>query len=479
MRFSAVFAAVSASLLFTCAASAATAVHLDFVHAVDMTLASNPTMLGSRGELRAARGAASAAEGARWPRLSASLTAARSNDPLTVFGYKLSQRRVSFADFGAAQYTGPDSLGVAPEALNYPGSYDNFDTSLQIEWPIYAGGRTNASIAEARAVVKAARSGDDAARQTVILEVLGAYEGVRAAEAQLGVARRAEAAAASYLATARKRYGQGTALKSDVLTAQVSFEQSRLARRTALDRLANAREYLRILVGLPEGTTVEIGEPAEPNMPSRPLTSLQDQAATANPALAALRSRVAGSRAAVAGEQSAYRPRFSLVVRRDWNDRVLGFSAPSYTVAGVLSWDLFDFGARRGAVERARGELDAAEARADEFAQRLRVEVDSTWRAAREAADRVAVSNTAVEQASEAQRILKLRFEQGLATITDLLDGQTRLDRARSDLVAARYRQRVSRAELLATIGELNLAHIRTSGTAAPVVETAGAGGEP
>lgn len=472
-----VFSAALALLCAGAAAGAAPAQPLDFRRAVQLTLASSPVLQGSRSRLRAAHGAAAAAAGARWPRLSASLTAARSDDPLAVFGYKLEQRQVTFADFGAAQFTGPGSLDAAPQALNYPGAYDNFDTSLQITWPIYAGGRTSAAIAEAGAAVAAARNGDAAARQAVILDVLRAYEGVRAAAAEVGVAERAQAAAASNLATAQKRYAQGTAIKSDVLTAQVALEQARLGWRSARDGLASAREYLRVLTGLPQGSAVALGAPAQPDMPTAPLTALQNEALARNPTLASLRSRAAGSRAAVAGEEAAYRPRFSLVARRDWNDRTPGFSAPSYTVAGVLSWDLFDFGARRGAVEQATGERDAAEARVGAFRQQLQVEVDRTWRAAREADDRVGVSATAAAQAREAQRILALRFGQGLTTITDLLAGQTRLDRAEADLVAARYALRVRRAQLLAALGELDLAHIHAPAAASSAGSVAVAAG--
>ncbi len=454
------FLAVPLVLAAPICAHGAPAVQLDFRQAVKLTLASSPTLRESRGQLKAARGAATAAKGSRWPRLSASLEASRSNDPLNVFGAKLSQRRATFADFGADQFTGPGSLNVAPQALNYPGAYNNFNTSVQIAWPVYAGGRTSAAISRAEAQIKAARNGNIAARQGVVFSVLRAYEGVRAAKAELAVATHARVAAASYLATAQKRYKQGTALKSDLLTAQVSYDQSRLAERNAQDQLENSREYLRILTGLPEGTDIAIGAPVEPDMPTAPLTELKSEATVRNPTLAALRDEVSSSRAAVSGEKAAYLPRFSLVLRRDWNDPTLGLSAPSYTVAGVVSWDLFDFGTRRGSIARATGKLDSAEGRFDAYKQKLLVEVDRSWRMAREAANRVGVSSSAVAQAGEAQRILKLRFGQGLTTITELLDGQARLQQAQANLVTARYQLRVSRAALLAELGMLDLSHI-------------------
>lgn len=472
---------VATALLFAFAstATAAPATLLDFRQAVAKTLATSPTLKASESDLRAARGSAAVARGSRWPRLSASLSASRSDDPLAVFGYKIRQRDVTFADFGADQFTGPGSLNVAPNALNYPGAYSNFDTSLEIQWPIYDGGRMSAAVDAARAAVKAAQSGDEAARQSVILQVLGAYEGVRAAASRLAVAKRAQAAAQADLSSAQKRYQQGTSIRSDLLTAQVNLDQIRLDVQAARDRLETAREYLRILTGLPQGVTVDVGPPADPEMPSAPLSRLQSEAMASNPTLRSLQSEAEASRAAVAGKRAAYRPHLSLVVRRDWNDHTLGLSAPSYTVAGVVSWDLFDFGSRRGAVDQARSKLDAAEARIAAFRQRLHIDVDRSWRSAREALQRVATDETAVKQASEAQRIVKLRFDQGLATITELLAGQARLDRARGNLVDARYSLRVSRAQLLAAVGRLDLDRIRNGAASTPASAAVSAVGGP
>ncbi|TAN07595.1 MAG: TolC family protein [Rhodanobacteraceae bacterium] len=455
-----------AAVLPFASVSAQTAVRLDFRDAVNRALASSPALQETQGQLRAADGAATAAAGARWPRLGAAESAARSDDPLTVFGYKLSQRGATFGDFGAAQFAGPDSLNVTPTALDHPGAYSNYRTRVQLAWTLYAGGRLSATIARARAAIAAAQSGNMAARQAVILEVLRAYEGVRAATAQLAVARKTRTAAASDLAMARKRHDQGTVLKSDVLTAQVRFDRSRLGVRTASDQLDHAREYLRILTGLPQGTGIVIGPPAEPAMPAAPLATLQREAAAGNPTLLALRNQVEGGHAAVSIQKAAYRPQVSLVLGQDWNGRTLGGpSASSYTIGAVLSWDLFDFGIRRGNVAHARGELDAAQARVRAYQQRLQLELDRTWRRTREAADRVAVSRTAVRQAGEAQRILKLRYGQGLATITALLDGEAALDEAESELVAARYELRISRATLLDELGELDPARIGSGAT--------------
>ncbi len=430
---------------------------LTFPRAVHDALASNPDLAASKADVAAARAGLSAARAARWPRLTASVRAARSNDPLTVFGSKLSQQEVTFRDFGAAQFTGPGSLDVAPTALNEPGAYDNVNPQLSIDWPLYAGGRMSAAIEQAHQAAAAARAGDSAARQSVILEVLQAYEGLRAARAQLAVARRARTAARSYLAMARARLRKGTTIRSDVLTAQVRSEQADLDYVTAGDHVQIARANLRRLANLPEDRDFSLGPPASPVVGKATLGELQTRALARNPELTRLRHQAQSRKAGIAEARSAYRPDLALRLQRDWNDRTLGFSAPSYTIGLVASWNIFDFGQRRGEVDQASSRYQAARASARGYAQRLRISVDRIWRNAREADRRVQVSERAVQQSREAQRILRLRYQKGLVTITDLLDGQTRLEQAESNLVAARYALRVDRGRLLAAAGELDL----------------------
>ncbi|MDA8110621.1 MAG: TolC family protein, partial [Betaproteobacteria bacterium] len=72
-------------------------------------------------------------------------------------------------------------------------------------------------------------------------------------------------------------------------------------------------------------------------------------------------------------------------------------------------------------------------------------------------------SEASVEDAAEAQRILLLRYAQGVATLTDTLAGEARLDEARDALLAAEYQQRLARAALLQALGELDLQHLSAS----------------
>ena len=76
-------------------------------------------------------------------------------------------------------------------------------------------------------------------------------------------------------------------------------------------------------------------------------------------------------------------------------------------------------------------------------------------RRAVEAEQRLAARAEAVKEAEEAQRLTRLRYENGVTTLVDLLSTQTLLDRARADLVQARYDLSVSRGQVLQAAGLL------------------------
>ncbi len=68
--------------------------------------------------------------------------ALRSNDALSVFGFKLQSREATFADFGFKQLnmSSPDFY-TQPSDLNYPKDRNLFQTTLSYNLPLYTGGK--------------------------------------------------------------------------------------------------------------------------------------------------------------------------------------------------------------------------------------------------------------------------------------------------------------------------------------------------
>ena len=427
---------------------------LDFNQCLDLALKQNPQMLLAHARQAEAKGAVSEARGHLLPKLAASFSASQSNNALTVFGMKLSQRQATFNDFGAGQFN-PDALGVAPTGLDQPGSYHNFGTKLQLEIPIWNGGEIRGRLGQARAMLEAAQSGDVMARQRLTFAILQAYDSVIAANTGIEVVDKARLAAASYVKTSRSLLARGVLVRSDLLSAEVHLEKAELAVESARNAQANALDNLAMLIGWPEGKTLTVASPVQPTLPAAPLTSLQGDAMAQNAGIVALRHQVKAAQDGISVARAAYLPHVNAMANQEWNGSTPGNAAPSYTIGGEVTWNVLDF-ARGGGMDRARAECEQAMAALQEAQDKLRLRVAQEWRSAREAALRVKMRVLAVRQMEEAQRLVRLRYENGIETVTGLLHGQAELDQARAELVAAHYAEAVDRGALLLAIGKLN-----------------------
>jgi outer membrane protein TolC len=92
-------------------------------------------------DLEAAKANEGTASGMNWGKLTFQQDVARSNDALNVFGFKLTSREASFADFGFSEFslTNPNILTVQPKDLNYPDDRNLFKSAIKYEVPLFAG----------------------------------------------------------------------------------------------------------------------------------------------------------------------------------------------------------------------------------------------------------------------------------------------------------------------------------------------------
>ncbi len=431
---------------------------LNFAQCVDTALRQNPDLMGSRERINQAEAGLRQAQGSRMPKLTASLNAIGTNDALTAFGLKLSQRQATFNDFGAGQFnpSSPNGLSVAPSNLNYPGFVHNVNTRLEIDAPIYTGGMITNGIKQAQSYIQAAQSGDQAARQQVTFQVLQAYEGVHAARAFVQVAEQAETAAQSQLTMMNHMLQGGAIVRSDLLLAQVRLQDVQLQRTQAENALAGALDQLHLLLGIPLDQPLDVGEEVEVKPSTAPLEALRHTAIDNNPGIQALRHQAEADGANVDIARAAWKPQVGLMLRQDWNDPEFGFGANSYTVGGSVSWVTFDGGITRARVDQARAAKNETLDRLTQAEAGVAYQVTDALRKTDEAEKRLAERESALGQVEEAARLVNKRYASGVAIITEELGAQAQLDKARADVVSARYDLVIQRASLKLTLGQLD-----------------------
>lgn len=429
----------------------------EYKQCVDLALAQNPDLAISRSQIEQAEAALRQAEGNKLPRLNLSLTATRSNDALNAFGMKLGQRNATFGDFGAGEFNplNANVLSVEPRDLNHPDAVNNFNTRVELLVPVYNGGMVQSYVDTAKAYVRAAQSGDQVARQQIAKHVLMAYEGVHTARAYIKLAEEARSAAEEYVRISDKLHKQGMVVKSDVLSAKANLEDVKVKVVEAKNAEAAALNQLALLMGKSLDDPLDVGEPVSPKLLAGAATDLRAQALNEHAGLRALRNQVEGAGAQVGAARAGKKPQFNVMLRQDWNDKNLGLDASSYTVAGVLSWAAFDGGTTNAAIDRAQAQRSELAAKLRQAEDGVGYQATEARRKALEAEEKIVAREAGQEQAREAQRLVKKRYENGVATLIEVLGAQAQLDKANADLVAARYELAVNRAELKRAVGVL------------------------
>jgi outer membrane protein TolC len=344
--------------------------------------------------------------------------------------------------------------------LIYPDIPDNYRTRLDVQWPVYTGGRLEALERAARAEADA--SGDDlaAARSDLVLEISRSYWNVVTSSESVRVVEQAVVRIDAHLRDVRNQLDAGLVPPNDVLSVEAQASRQRmLAVQAAAARDIAAAELGR-LVGAVDGTTIEALEP--PEAAPIPLATVEEMIEVARkqrPERAALLKRIGASdergKAAAGGE----RPAISAVGGVDYanpNPRIFpreGVWQASWDAGVNVTWALFDGGRVRSEIAEAAAAGRAARERLNDFDAALAVEVRQRRREAEAARAAIAAAADAVRAATEARRVVSERFTAGVATSTDVLDAQVALLQAELDRTQALAAAHLADARLTRAIG--------------------------
>ena len=427
-----------------------------FQQCVETTLSQNPAMAASGYRLQQAESALSESNAQRMPKITLAAQAVNSNDALNVFGMKLQQREASFNDFGFNEFNpaSPDPT-TQPKDLNQPDAHSNFNTSLEVLIPVWNGGKISSYQDQAKAMIQAAQHGDEAVKQVLTFNVYKAFEGVHTAKAFVKVAEQALKASKAYVNTTENLLKQGVVVKSELLSAQVNLSQSLTSYEAAKTQKLIAKDNLRSLMNLDPNADFKVGERQNISLPADDLAELTSLSTSSNPAIKATREAARSSTAAIAASKAANYPSFNLMARGDTHDPSLGFGSTSYTVAGVVSWKLTDFGVTSSKVDRAQALANEQKSTLRSKESQSRLEVLKSWRMLKVAESQFSSNKLAVSQAEEAQRLVLKRHKGGVATITEILASQAQLDKSRADLVRSQYEINLQKAKLRLATGSM------------------------
>jgi len=389
-------------------------------------------------EIDARRAVAAAAESGR--------AAARMPAVSLLAGYTRTNHVEEFSVFAPGQ--GPQVI--------YPDVPDNFRSRVDLQWPIYTGGRTEAMMRAASSETRAAGEDVQSARADLRLEVTRAFWALATArEAERVVARALENLEA-HVRDLRSRLEQGLIPPNDVTFAEARRSHQRLLSIEATNLRGIAEADLRRLVG---------GEgPIAPAAVLETIAAVQAPpggvvAIVAGAERRALNFRLDASRAREQAIRATAKPQISFGGGYDFarpNPRIfprVDAWEDSWDASVNLSWSLWDGGRRRAEQAEASSSTRAVQARLTEFERQLAFELQQRQLELDSARSAIDASADGVRSAAETRRVVAERYSAGVVTSTDVLDAevallQAELDRTRALSAAALAEARLERARV-------------------------------
>ncbi len=415
-----------------------------FPEAVSLALRNNASVSAAGHAWASARRDAEAARGFYLPSLLFEERFVRTNVPAEAFAFKMNQERLLGSDFADV------------DNFNKPPPINDYMTALTLEQPLFApkaylGYRMAGSEAEAR--------GLDAVRtkEETVHRVLSAYLDVRTAKEAIRVAEQGVSDAREHLRIAEALEGAGMGLASDVLRARVFLARAESGLVTAGSRLSLARTALGLAMGEKRGTRVDAAGPIPPLPDPGSLDGRIAAVGARRSDLKAFSERIANAETNVTYERSGYLPTVGVMGgwQLDAGDGPFSPDNRTWKVGVGLKWNLFDGLRREAAVGKAAEESGRAKAQYREAGDQAAFQVTRAYLSVEQAERRLGIARAALAAAEDGSRLVQARYENQRARMIDVVDAQSALDAARTDLVTAESDVVQSRADLEFASGTL------------------------
>ncbi len=359
---------------------------------------------------------------------------------------------------GNATYTRFDRVATAqfgPQRIRL-GNIENRTARITLTQVIDISGIVKTAIRAASVFVSISELEYERTRNDTILQVTQAYQGVARADEFIRVAEEALKNAQERLRIIRAQVDAGVAAQFDLLRAETAVAQAEQAVLNARNQRELAVATLNNLLGRDLNTSAQVVKPTElPPMQEAELDALTQQAYQNRPEILAAERGVELARVNIQNARRGILPSIVVTGQADFNLSTSTFNPrrESYTGIVVLSVPIWDSGITRAREAQARDDLEIAQIRLQQAKEGVALEVRQAYLNLQDAQKRLVVAQKGLEQATEALRLARVRFEAGVSPQLEISDAELAFTQAQTNLVNAQFDYLDAYAALQRAIG--------------------------
>jgi outer membrane protein TolC len=320
---------------------------------------------------------------------------------------------------------------------------------------LFGGFKNKFTVESDKFLIKAAELKFQSNQQEVVVNALSAYYNIYKLMATSYLLNQDLAEQNRRVQDFQNLEKNGLLTRNDLLKAEVGASNIKLSILDINNALDIARYNFKIMLGLSENMVVELDttqlfkdrtvkskeEMIQFALDNRPdLQSLGQESESYKARVESAKSGYYPSVALGAGYVDAWIP--SLLSIRNVFDVSLG---ARYSLTGIFT--------TKHQVQEARANLNASIANNQLLADQVRMAVNQNYLSYTEALQKIELDQDIIVQAAENYKILKNKYANSLATLTDLLDGELSLLQARLNQADARADAQVAYYNLLKSAG--------------------------
>ena len=383
------------------------------------------------------------------------------------------ERKAARADFLPVLHTSygftrfnedPHMKSPAGEFAPYPvdfkiGDKDRYQWNTFLTQPIFTGGALLSSYQIARLGKDIAEESRNRARQEIILRVKESYFTILKAKNINEVALQAVEQVKSHVEVAQAFYEQEMIPRNDLLEAEVRYAQVKQDLIRAENGVEIAKAYFNTLLRREVNQPVEVEDIPEYQPQAFPLEDCLSEAFQRRPEMKEIEFTVEKAEKGVTLSKSRFFPTISLVTdyqRMGEHADVRGNlyeDAERFMVTTLFSWDVWEWGKKHYQVSASRAKAAQAGEQKKQVGDAIALEVKESYLNLQEEEKNIVVAKTAIERAEENFRLNKEKYNEQMATTTDVLDAQTLLTGAQNNYYNALSDYHIAKARLERAVG--------------------------
>ncbi|PJJ67557.1 TolC family protein [Chryseobacterium geocarposphaerae] len=349
--------------------------------------------------------------------------------------------------------------GVSAEGGSSPEVHQVLYGSANLSVPIYSGGRIKYGIQSAKYLVEASRLTTENDKTAIAYNVAQAYNNLFKANQSIKVLEENLTASQKRDETFLKLENNGVIARNDRLKANLQTSNIELQLLEAKNNYNIANINMDLLLGLPETTEIEVdqnyieeGEDVKPvdfyvnaaKENRKDLQALDKQRQAAALGTKAAKAENLPSLAFTGGYVAADIPKFLTIYN-------------AVNVGVGISYNLSNIWKENSAYKQSKAREMQLAATNELLNDNIKLDVNREYQNTDYSKKRIAVFEKSAEQANENYRITKNKYDNGLATMTELLDADAAQIEANVGVINAKADAALAYRKLLQTTGTLTI----------------------